>query len=360
MGYNQVTSNLQKNRLEMNDLQNQAATQKRINKPSDDPVAAARVLGARTDEKMNKQFLKNIDIARSFLEASDQSLAELTENLVRAKELTIQAANDPGAGAETRRVTAHEVQQIYSQAVQIGNRKLGERYIFGGYKTNKSPFDSHGEFFGDDGEMKIQINKDSYVAMNISGEKVLLGKGLGEDGSSGKMAATPKNVNELQDFKHQEHQRFEEKEKAEKDSENIELRTPASINSRAKNITRVGPAGTDYETTGINVLGSLKELEIGLHVNDKETIQEGIDNLDQAISQVVQARAQVGSRIMALNNTADSLHKLVVENKSTASQLEDADIFQTVSDMQKADGTMKATLETSGKVIQPSLLDFLK
>ena len=41
MAYNQVTRNLQKNRGEMQDLQNQAATQKRINKPSDDPAAAS-------------------------------------------------------------------------------------------------------------------------------------------------------------------------------------------------------------------------------------------------------------------------------------------------------------------------------
>jgi len=359
MGFNQVTANLQKNRLDVNDLQNQAATQKRINKPSDDPIAAARVLGARTDEKMNKQFIKNIDIARSFLEASDQSLSELTENLMRAKELAIQAANDAGGGAEVHRITSKEVDQILSQAIQIGNRKLGERYIFGGYKTNHAPFDKGGTYSGDDGEIKIQINKDSFVAMNITGEKVLLGKGMSDDGTFKTGSGSPTSVADLQEYKQEEaDQRQKNSEEQENFSSSVELRGPASIGQRVS--PRVGPKGEDYETVGINVLRTLSDFAVGLKVDDKSTIQESIDNLDQAISQVVQARAQVGSRVTALNSTADSLHKLTVENKATASQLEDADLFQVVSDIQKAESTMKATLETSGKVIQPSLLDFIK
>ena len=135
MAYNQTTSNLQKNRSEMSDLQNQAATQKRINKPSDDPTASARVLAARTEQRGSEQFIKNINIARSFLEFSDQSLGELSETLMRAKELAISQANDAGASEETRKVTASEIEQAYNQAVQVGNRKLGERFIFGGYRT---------------------------------------------------------------------------------------------------------------------------------------------------------------------------------------------------------------------------------
>ena len=49
MNYDQVKSNLQKNRTELAEMQNQAATQKRINRPSDDPLASTRVLQARTE-----------------------------------------------------------------------------------------------------------------------------------------------------------------------------------------------------------------------------------------------------------------------------------------------------------------------
>ena len=74
MNYDQVHQNMQKNRSEMADLQNQAASQKRLNKPSDDPVGAARVLTTRSEDRGLQQFVKNIHQARSFLDMSDQAL----------------------------------------------------------------------------------------------------------------------------------------------------------------------------------------------------------------------------------------------------------------------------------------------
>ena len=67
MQFDQVKGNLQKNRAQMSELQNQAATQKRVTKPSDDPLAASRVLSNRIDLQGNKQFLKNLNYAKSFL-----------------------------------------------------------------------------------------------------------------------------------------------------------------------------------------------------------------------------------------------------------------------------------------------------
>lgn len=217
MNYNQVTQNLAKNRTEMNELQNQAATQKKINRPSDDPAASARVLAARTEERGAKQFIKNINMARSFLEATDQSLSEMTETLLRAKELAIQQASDAGASPDTRRTVAAEVEQMYDQAVQIGNRKLGDRYIFGGFKTTTPPFDISGEYKGDDGDMKLQINKDAFVAMNISGDKVFLGQGLSDDGLIRATSRVPKNIEELVNGKIEEQQRIERNEELQDD-----------------------------------------------------------------------------------------------------------------------------------------------
>lgn len=352
MGYNQVTTNLQKNRLEISDLQNQAATQKRLNKPSDDPIAAARVMSSKSEEKMNKQFLKNIDIAKSFLDASDQSIGELTENLMRAKELAIQAANDSGGGAEGRRITALEVEQIYNQAIQIGNRKLGERYIFSGYKTTSQPFNPLGEYRGDDGEMKIQINKDGFIAMNVPGGRLF----LGENSAVGQ-SETPKSVEELRT--HKEKQRQLQEESQDFEQAQVQVRGPASKRDQPANFGFENETN-DYANPTINILKTLKDLEIGLRVNDKTMIQDSIDYLDQAITQAIQARAQVGSRMAAVTSNYETLQKQIIDNKVTSSQLEDVDLFQVVSDMQKSDSTLKATLETSGKVIQPSLMDFLK
>src|SRR4051812_29270454 len=132
MAYEQVNANIGKNRSSMADLQAQASTQKRVTKPSDDPLAAARSLGHKVDLSNNKQFSKSLSYARAFLEYTDQSLGDLTDALVRAKELAIQQANDASAGPQTRKAVATEINQLYRQMVQVGNRKLGDRFIFGG------------------------------------------------------------------------------------------------------------------------------------------------------------------------------------------------------------------------------------
>lgn len=354
MAYNQVTRNLQKNRGDMQELQNQAATQKRVNKPSDDPAAASRVLVNRTEEKGSQQYIKNINIAKSYLEFTDQSLSELSESLLRAKELAIQQASDAGASDDTRRVVAAEVEQIYNQSIHIGNRKLGERYIFGGFKTNNPPFDMDGQYYGDDGDMKIQVNKDAFLAMNLPGDKVFYGSGLGSDGLIRPKAFVPKTTEELQEFKQAEADRA--RRNHEMKQEKMELRGPASTMRSNKAFYSVD----DSSSKGINVLKVLKDFEVALKVNDKEDIQTAIDNLDVAIAQIINARAQVGSRITTVNAVTDSLQKAIVDNKTVASNLEDADLFQVVSDMNKADTTLRATLETSNKLMNQSLMDFIK
>lgn len=357
MGVNQVINNLQKNRTDMADLQNQAATQKRVTRPSDDPVAAAKVLGMRSEDRTNNQFIKNIHQARSFLEFTDQSLGELNDVLVRMKELAIQQANDAGASAETRKVTAEEVAQGYRQAIQIGNRKLGERFIFGGANTTVPPFTLGGEYQGDDGEMRIHINKEAFLSMNLPGEQVFLGRGVGSDGQLRQTAESPRSSSELDRYQQIEQQRRIDKEIQESGEGQVQLRTPATTDRGDRPIVR---SEFDPNNRGINVLDSIKNFEIGLRVNDKAMLQDAIDSLDNSISQVIFARAQVGARIQTLNHSQESLQKAVVENKGNASLLEDADLFNVVSDMTRTDSTLKASLDTSGRLIQPSLLDFLK
>lgn len=350
----QVDRNIQKNRSDMSTLQNQAATQKRINKPSDDPLAATRVLATRTDENGYKQYLQNIVQAKSFIEFSEQALGELNEALVRAKELAIGQASDAGAGPETRRITAEEIGQIFQQSVQIGNRKFGDRYIFSGLQTLTQPFDPHGQYSGDDGDIKIQIHKDAVVGMNLAGSKVFLGKGIEGDGYIRTSPNNPKTVEDLNKIRQEDREIKEIKE--EEAPHQIQTRSLASVGSSEK----MSPKDPVTGSQGLNVFQTLKGLEISLQTNDKIGVQESLDLLDQAISQVVLARAELGSRVSGLNSTTDSLQKAILDNKSMASQMEDADVFQLVSDINKTESTLKATMETSSKMVQRSLLDFLR
>lgn len=352
MNYDQVKSNLTKNRSDMAELQNQAATQKRVTKPSDDPLAATRVLSARTEISGGQQFLKSVSQAKTFLEYSDQSLGELSELLMRAKELALAQSNDASASSSTRAVTAAEIEQLHAQAVQVGNRKLADRFLFGGFKTTQAPFDPSGNYRGDDGEIKIAINKEAHVAMNIPGSSVFLGQNLKNHAA---FAAGVESESSPDDPS-------QEIDAAQ--TRSGMMRGPASETAvraveREEGQAAAGSVSSSWKS-GVNVFKVLEELETGLRANDKEAIQESIDRIDSALAQVILSRSQVGARVATLNSGMDSLQKGQVDAKALVSNLEDVDNFELVTDLNKTESTLKASLATSGKLIQPSLLDFLR
>lgn len=365
MAFEQVRGNINKNRQTMSELQNQAATQKRVNKPSDDPVSAARVLHSRIDFQGNKQFIKNLNYAKSFLEASDQALSEVGEGLMRMKELALGQANDASANEESRRVVATEIEQIFHSIVSVGNRKLGDRFIFGGFKTQTRPFDERGHYQGDNGEMMIHIDKDTFLPMNMAGNRVFLGEGLSADGI---VHSTQDQARTVEDYRERQKDQVPEasgapQENTQPTQSPVESRGPASL--RGPRLTGAEPPPTteaeEAEASGgINLFSVVKELEISLRANDKGGVQDALDVLDKALSQVVLARSQIGSRGMAVDSLLLSLEKSKVDNQIAISQHEDADVYATISDINKTEGTLQATLQTSGKLIQPSLLDFLR
>lgn len=355
MNFDQVNAGLQKNRSSLSEYQNQAATQKRVNKPSDDPLATTRVLSARTNINASQQFIKNINQAKTFLEYSDQSLGELTDILIRAKELAISQASDAGANAESRNVTATEIEQLFNQSVQVGNRKLGDRFLFGGYRTTEAPFDPQGGYRGDAGEMKIAINKEADVSMNIPGSRIFLGDGIrGEDTSptgeglpGGAPYFFPKTNPNLTSTA--------------LPTNEATIRGPSGVpmtKTGAK--TGTNQLSATWRNNGTNVFSVLSDLGASLRANFKEGIQESLDRLDEAMAQVVLARSEVGARVSTLNTATENLTKGVVDSKALASSLEDVDTFELVSNLTKSESTLKAALDSSGKLIQPSLLDFLR
>jgi flagellar hook-associated protein 3 FlgL len=341
-----VQTGVNKTRTEMSNLQNQAATMKRITKPSDDPVGLMRTQASRTERFIGEQYIKNINVAKSNIESSEQALGDVGEALLRIKELALSQVNDASANELTRRTSAVEVDQIFSSVVNVANRKFGERFLFGGYQTDRGAFSSNGEYTGDDGEIKIEINRGVYMPINLSGASIFLGDDKVTEAS------------------------WKRKKEDALDLEKPILRGPASVadsesldvrNSRSDLAQVSGrPAEDGDGVKGVNIFDVLKDLSIGLRTNDKLTIQNTIDRIDTAIDQVVLARSKLGSRSMSVQSTLESIQKNNVDSKILESNYEDADAFELVTDIKKAQTALDATLTTSGRLIQPSLLDFLK
>ncbi len=342
MNHTQVVSNLNKNRSELSRFQNQAALQKRITKPSDDPLGAARILESRTELQGFDQFEKNIISTKGFVEFSEQSLGEMGDLLIRAKELAVQQASDGASGPETRRMVGMEMRQIFEQMVNVGNRKFGDRYLFGGYKTTQAPFDMKGNYYGDDAEIEVPIDKDAKMTMNIPGSKVFLGKRVNDPVTS---------TREIDPSLREDDSPV---------TPPPEMRGPAStLSGSLVDDPTINSQGY-WGPKSVNIFSTIRALEIGLNTNDKHVIQNSLDFLDDALSQVNLARADLGSRISVLNTGLDTIQKLQVDSKIMESQIEDVDMYELVNNLNRTQNQLEASLATSGKMIQNSLLDFLR
>lgn len=335
MNYNHALNAIGKNRQDLQVYQNQAATQKRINKPSDDPLGAARILEARTEMAGFDQYKKNILSAKEFVEFSETSLGQINELLIRAKELAIDQADDAANGSETRAIVGKEIRQIYEQAVNIANRRFGDRFLFGGYNTMQTPFDMTGTYFGDDSEIEVQIDKGSYISMNIPGSTVFLGQKV-------KPPMSPEQQQQL------------------KDKGFVETRGPASVESSIATQTLASSNSGYWGNKSVNIFETLRDLEVGLNANDKKVVQNSLDHLDNALAQVNQARGELGSRITALNAGLETLQKMNVDKKIVQSEIEDVDMYELVNNLSKTQNQLEASLATSGKMVKTSLLDFLR
>src|SRR5579871_1082081 len=74
-------------------VEQQLATGKKINTPSDDPVATASVLRYNNDIALDQQFQRTASDAKSRLDAADTALGSLSDVMQRVRELAVQAGS---------------------------------------------------------------------------------------------------------------------------------------------------------------------------------------------------------------------------------------------------------------------------
>jgi flagellar hook-associated protein 3 FlgL len=158
------------------ETQRQVSTGLRINSPSDDPVAAARVAHLDASLARLDQYQSNADFARNQLGLEEESLNEVISHLQRVRELTLQA-NNGSMSAGDRHVIAAEIEQHRDALLTLANTTdVDGRYLFAGYSEATTPFTTAGGgavvYNGDQGQRTLQISDSRFVAINDSGADV--------------------------------------------------------------------------------------------------------------------------------------------------------------------------------------------
>jgi flagellar hook-associated protein 3 FlgL len=279
--------NLSKSYEKMGTYQDQLATGKKINRPSDDPVVAMKGMHYRTNLTEVEQYQRNISEAYQWMENSEAGIEQGTQVLQRVRELMVQASNGTN-GPEDLKAIGAEIKQLKEDLVGSANTQVAGNYIFNGTQTKEAP---------------VTLNADGTVTVNI-------------DKSSFEIEV----------------------------SKGVQLK--ANINS--DNV---------FSEDLFAVMGSIEK---ALSSGDASGLDGLLSDLDGKMDSMSAERAELGARYNRLELIEDRVGKQEIVSTRILSENEDADLEKVIMDLTAQESIHRAALSVGARIIQPSLMDFLR
>lgn len=319
---NSINYAVGKTKGKVEDLQLKGSTMKRIAKPSDDPVGNVELLAVRSQNIDADQYLRSLNFAQTQLSYTENVIEDLTNILIKAKELAIGAASTIYS-PEIREGVAKEIHQLRQQALSLANKRMGNRYLFAGQMVLTRPFDTEGKYLGDTNKINVEINKDVFIPINVHGKELFFSKGK-----------TPLERSDLN------------LKKEEIDLTPPKLREPASEGEP-----------TEVE---VSVFDDLRALENAMLTDNPNIIQGLLEKLDTSIERVVKVRTEIGALTNTVTNSENNIEKTKLLNETHKSKIEDADVTDIFGNLQKEQTVLKATYQASANLMNTNLMDFLR
>ncbi len=309
---NTVLNNLVTNRDLLMELQRKIASGREFQRASDSVFSATTVMNANSSLGRIDTFLKNINVAKSEIEIADKSILTTLETIHKARELTIQALNVT-SGEEEMDLIGVQIEQLIEQVRDLGNTKFGSKYLFGGQNTNTAPF-TDGPNAGEiqyngssDGsyERQVEISEGVFITMNKGGDDVF---GYYYTGDHDNNPGTPDTL----------------------------------------------------EGKGLlQTLITLRE-EYKAGNQDKDVIRQKLANLDDDMATLLEVQSSLGGLLERLEITEQIHTGDEINLTETRSKVQDVDFAKAISDLKFQETALQASLQVSSRIIQPSLLNYLR
>jgi len=337
-----IKYSINKTKRKLEKLQLQGATLKSMSSPSDDPVSNVEAMQLNSIKKDNNQYMRNSDFALMQLNVTEKSLENLTEILSKAKEISIAQSSDI-YNPEVRKNVANEVVQLRNMALSIANKRIGQRYIFGGFKTLETPFDRNGNYRGDQGHITLEVSKDFFVQTNLNGAEVFFADSKFDSNEDHplnefpEMNSSPQNENNLKNTK-----------------------DPMSNDvGKARELASVENREQGYEKRE-NIFSLLETLASALENGDADVVQGLLERFDDATSRLITMRTRVGSIVGSVENSKNTIESDNIDNAARRSKIVDADIAELFTDLSKQQEVLKTTYKSTQGLLNQKLLDFLR
>ena len=138
MMYSSHVQNMNSNLTALMDSSIQSASQKKINRPSDDAVGTGRVLSFRTTLDRLDLFQSNINTAKGWINTMDKVLSD-TLPITRIMEKAQQGATGT-YDDNNRQQIAEDLRGMFMELLSRANTSFNGRYVFAGHKTDTPPY----------------------------------------------------------------------------------------------------------------------------------------------------------------------------------------------------------------------------
>ncbi|RNB90114.1 flagellar hook-associated protein FlgL [Brevibacillus nitrificans] len=284
--------NLHKSMGTMDKLQQQLSSGSKINKPSDDPVIAARGMFYRSSLMENDQYKRNVDEAQSWMDMTDTTMDEMGSIMKRVKEILVYTG-DGAVSADDLKAMGAEVEELKKHMGTLANQQINGKYIFAGTDTNKPPYDA-----------TAKAGVGDFVSTNSSPINLEVSQGV----------LVTSNVN-------------------------------------AQNIFNYPNNANNMFTVLNNIIG---ELSNGRTATQFQTA------MDDQYNKLLAERASLGANVNRVELIAERLDTQEVSITGLMSKNEDADMAKVMTDLKTQESVHNAALGSGARIIQPTLLDFLR
>lgn len=163
-------SNINTNKIYQDRLSTQMSTQKKINRPSDDPVVAIRALRLRSNvTEITQYYSKNIPDAKSWLSVTEGALDNLSKVITNMIEQCTKGSNGDLKTTD-RKIILEQLKALGEEVYATGDADYAGRYVFTGYRTDTSLS------FPEEKELKYSITEQLDKSVMDTVTKVDMGK----------------------------------------------------------------------------------------------------------------------------------------------------------------------------------------
>jgi flagellar hook-associated protein 3 FlgL len=374
-------------------LQQQVASGRRLLAPSDDPVAAARALEVTQSRDILTQYATNQQNANSALGLAEAQMSSLNGMFARLKELTVQAGNSTLTETD-RKSIAFELRVRFDELLGIANAADGQgQYLFSGFMGATKPFAGTVEggvmYAGDDGQRKLQVSATRMLEVSDSGRDIFerirngngtfvtryavgnVGTGVIDGGSVvGNFVADTYTISFAPSAGGLDYT-VTGATSGPVATGTYRSGDAISFNGASVVITGSPAAGDTFTVSpseSQSVFATLGRLILALESSASQPadaakyaneIGFALRDLDQANDNFLRVRALIGSRMNELESLGNVNQDLQLQYQQTLSNLQDLDYAKAISDLTRKQTDLQAAQQSFARISQLSLFDYL-